>query len=107
MNNNTGDVFGNTFERIFVALLSVVTGVILIYLALLGPQFLNLISYKTADVINNQLAGQDLINMFVISPILITGGVALFLRKQCSPYLLIITPLYLIYYALSYTIGWE
>jgi hypothetical protein len=107
MNKKTEDIFGNTFERIFVALLSVATGIILIYLAILGPQFLDLISYKTADVINNQLAGQDLINMFVLSPILITGGVALFLRKQFSRYLLIITPLYLIYYVLSYTIGWE
>lgn len=107
MNKNTNEIFGNTFERIFVALLSVATGIILIYLAILGPQFLDLISYKTADVINNQLAGQDLINMFVLSPILIIGGVALFLRKQFSRYLLIITPLYLIYYVLSYTIGWE
>jgi hypothetical protein len=107
MHKTTEDIFGNTFERIFVALLSVATGIILIYLAMLGPQFLDLIRYKTADVINNQLAGQDLINMFVLSPILITGGVALFLRKQFSRYLLIITPLYLIYYVLSYTIGWE
>jgi hypothetical protein len=107
MNKNTGDIFGNTFERIFVALLSVATGIILIYLAMLGPQFLDLISYKTADVINNQLAGQDIVNMFVLSPILITGGVALFFRKQFSRYLLIITPLYLIYYVLSFTIGWE
>jgi hypothetical protein len=28
MNTNTGDIFGNTFERTFVALLSVITGTI-------------------------------------------------------------------------------
>ncbi len=107
MNNKINDIYGNTFERIFVALLSVATGLILIYLAILGPQFLDLIHYKTAEVVNNQLAGQDIVNLFLLSPILITGGIALFFRKQISRYLLIITPLYLIYYVLSYTIGWE
>ena len=105
MNNKINDIYGNTFERIFVALLSVATGLILIYLAILGPQFLDLIHYKTAEVVNNQLAGQDIVNLFLLSPILITGGIALFFRKQISRYLLIITPLYLIYYVLSYTIG--
>lgn len=107
MNKTTTDIFGNSFERIFVAFLSVASGMILIYLAIMGPLFLDLIHYKTADVINNQLAGQDIVNMFVLSPILFIGGVALFLRKQFSRYLIIITPLYLIYYVLSYTIGWE
>lgn len=45
--------------------------------------------------------------MFILSPILIVGGVALFFRKRISRYLLILTPLYLIYFVLSYTIGWE
>jgi len=107
MDNKVEDIFGNTFERIFVTMLSIGNGLILIYLAVLGPLFLNLIRYKTAGVVNNQLAGQDLINLFVLSPILIIGGVALFFRKQLSRYFLILTPLYLIYYVLSYTIGWE
>jgi hypothetical protein len=107
MKETRKDIFGNSFERIFVAVLSTGTGFALIYLAVLGPQFLDLIHYKTADVVNNQLAGQDIVNLFLLSPILITGGIALFLRKQFSRYLLIITPLYLIYYVLSYTIGWE
>ena len=107
MKNSENDFFGNSFERIFVAILSVMTGLILIYLAISGPLFLNLIHYKTADVINNQLVGQDIVNLFVLSPVLIIGGIALFFRKHSARYLLIITPLYLIYYVLSYTIGWE
>jgi hypothetical protein len=99
--------FGNSFERIFVSLISIVSGIILIYLAIEGPLFLNQIKYKTADIINNQLIGQDFVNVFLLSPILIIGGITLFLKKQLSRYLLIITPLYLIYYVLSYTIGWE
>jgi len=107
MEETKKDIFGNSFERILVAVLSTGTGVALIYLAIIGPQFLGLIHYKIADVVNNQLAGQDIVNLFVLSPILITGGIALLLRKKFSRYLLIITPLYLIYYVLSYTIGWE
>lgn len=99
--------FGTRFERIFVAILAIATGIILIYLAIEGPLFLHHIKYKTADIINNQLVGQDMVNMFVLSPILIVAGITLYLKKKIAPYLLIITPLFLIYYALSYTIGWE
>jgi hypothetical protein len=90
-----------------VSFLAVATGIILIYLAIEGPFFLHHIRYKTADIINNQIGGQDLINLFVLSPVLIIGGISLFFRKQVAPYLLIITPLYLIYFVLSYTIGCE
>lgn len=95
------------FERIFVAVLALVSGLILIYLAVQGPLFLNNIRYKTAEVINNQLIAQDIVNMFLLSPVLIAGAIALIFRKPAAGYLLVITPLYLIYYALSYTIGWE
>ena len=107
MNKTNNGSFGNSFERIFVAMISIATGIILIYLAVEGPLFLHHIKYKTADIVNNQLAGQDMVNMFLLSPILIVGGIALFFRKQLSQYLLIMTPLYLIYFVLSYTIGWE
>jgi len=107
MNKSNDASFGNSFERIFVALISIATGIMLIYLAIEGPLFMNHIRYKTADIINNQLVGQDIINMFVLAPILIGGGVTLFSRKRISHYLLILTPLYLIYYVLSYTLGLE
>ena len=107
MNSTNENTFGNSFERIFVALISIATGITLIYLAIEGPLFLHQIRYKTADIINNQLIGQDIVNMFLLSPILIVGGVALFFRKRIAQYLLILTPLYLIYFVLSYTIGWE
>jgi len=107
MNSRIDHTFGNRFERIFVAFLAITSGIILIYLAIEGPLFLQHIRYKTDDIINHQLVGQDLVNMFVLSPILLVAGLTLLLRKRISPYLLIITPLYLIYYVLSYTIGWE
>lgn len=99
--------FGNTFERIFVALLSIAAGFILISLAIEGPLVLHHIRYKTAEVIKNQLVGQDIVNLLLLSPILIIGGVALLFRKRISKYLLMMTPLYLIYFVLSYTIGLE
>jgi len=102
-----GNQFGSEFERILVSLLAVATGLALIYLAIQGPLFLGHIRYKTATVINNQVVGQDLVNLFLLSIISITGGIALWFRKTIAKYLLITTPLYLIYYVLSYTIGWE
>jgi hypothetical protein len=105
--NNHEPSFGTPFERIFMGFMSIITGIILIFLAIKGPLFLNQIKYKTAEILNNQLIGQDLVNLFLLSVILIASGVALFFKKQISKYLLIVTPLYLIYYVLSYTIGWE
>jgi len=107
MNKSNDPSFGSSFERIFVTLIAITTGIILIYLAIEGPLFLHHIRYKTADFVNNQLVAQDFINMFILAPIIIIGGVMLFFKKRISQYLLIITPLYLIYYVLSYTIGWE
>jgi len=101
------DSYGSRFERIFVSLLAVSTGAILIYLAIRGPLFLGSIKYKTAAVISNQLIGQDVVNLLLLSPLLIVGGIALFLKKRISKYLLIATPLYLIYYVFGYTVGWE
>jgi hypothetical protein len=104
---NDHDSFGSAFERIFVAILAIVTALILIQLAVEGPMFLHRITYKTAGIINNQLVGQDVVNLFLLSPILLAGGITLLLKKPVARYLLILTPLYLIYYVLSYTIGWE
>ena len=99
--------FGSEFERRLVSLLALATGALLIYLAVQGPLFLGAIRYKTAAVVNNQLVGQDLVNLFLLSVISIAGGIALWFKKPVAKYLLITTPLYLIYYVLSYTIGWE
>ncbi len=101
------NAFGNEFERILVGLLAVATGALLIYLAVQGPLVLGHIRYKTDPLILNQIVGQDLVNLFLLSVISIAGGVALWLRKPVAKYLLLATPLYLIYFVLSYTIGWE
>jgi len=99
--------FGSPFERIFVGVAALVAALVLIYLAIQGPLVLGTIAYKTAPVTNNQLIGQDAVNIGLMSPLLILGAIGLFLRKKWAKDLLIATPLFLIYYAISYTVGWE
>lgn len=104
---NRLNAYGSNFERIFTGLMAILAGITLIYLAVMGPLVSGAIKYRTPEVINNQLIGQDLVNLAVLAPLLIVGGILLWLRKNAARYLLIATPLFLIYYALSYTLGWE
>lgn len=99
--------FGRPFERVFVGFVAVMAGFALIYLAVQGPLVRGVMTFKTAPVVSNQLAGQDFVNLVLLSPLLILGGTGLFLKKAWAKDLLIATPLFLIYYVMSYTIGWE
>ena len=103
----TNDPLGSAFERVFVAALAIATGAALVYLAVQGPLIRGAIIYKTAAVINNQLIGQEVVNLVLMSPILVAAAAGLLLRKKWGASLLLATPLFLIYYAISYTIGWE
>ena len=107
MNDMPDRPFGSSFERVFVAAVSLLAGAALVFLAIQGPLVRGRITYKTAAVINNQLIGQDIINLVLLAPLLAFGAIGLLLRKGWAKDLLIATPLFLIYYALSYTIGWE
>ncbi len=107
MNQQLKGNFGSEFERYAICFLSFVCGLILIYLAIEGPLLLNQIQYKTSPSGIFQIKGQDLINLFILSPILIYSSIALSFKKLHSKYLIIFTPLYLIYFVLSYTIGLE
>ncbi|HEK85771.1 MAG: hypothetical protein ACPLZD_05920 [Candidatus Saccharicenans sp.] len=66
MNDYSYYSFGSNFERAFIGLISVISGIILVYLAIMGPLVKGAIKYKTAEVINNQLVGQDLVNLLVL-----------------------------------------
>lgn len=105
--DQSDQTFGSALERVFIGLLAISTGFALVYLALLGPLWLDQIQYKTAEIVNNQLLGQDIVNLFLLAPLSVLAGVLLLLKQKLAKYLLILTPLYLIYYVLSYTIGWE
>jgi len=107
MNGTVDNALGSSFERVFVAGISLLTAVLLVFLAIQGPLIRGVIMYKTATVINNQLLAQDAVNVIFLVPLLIIGGIGLVLKKAFAKYLLIATPLFLIYYVLGYTIGWE
>jgi hypothetical protein len=107
MNARPIEDLGSPFERISVGLVAIAAGITLVYLAILGPLMKGVIVYKTAPAIVGQLVGQDAVNLALMGPLLLAGGVLLLLRRPLARYLLIATPLFLIYFALSYTIGWE
>jgi hypothetical protein len=107
MESERDQIFGSVFERTFVAFVALAAGMVLIYLAVQGPLVRGVLTYKTAALINNQLLGQDAVNLVLMAPLLVAAGVLLLLRKPLARYLLIATPLFLIYFAISYTIGWE
>jgi len=98
---------GTEFERIFVALLAIAAAAMLVYLAIAGPLFYGPIEYRTHPTVNNQLVAQDAVNMFFLAPLLLIGAWGLLHRKRYARYFLISTPLFLIYYTISYMIGWE
>jgi len=101
------DPFGSPLERVFVGVMALAAALVLVFLAVQGPLIRGVLMYKTAAVVNNQLLGQDAVNLVLMAPLLLAAGVLLILRKPLARDLLIATPLFLIYYALSYTIGWE
>ena len=95
------------FERPFVAFISLVCAILLIYLGVQGPLFQNNIVYKTHPSVNNQLIAQDAVNTFLIAPLMLIAAWGLYARKRFAKYLLALTPLFLLYYAISYMVGWE
>ncbi|MDY0151057.1 MAG: hypothetical protein RBS43_02150 [Candidatus Cloacimonas sp.] len=95
------------FERIFIAVIALVCAGLLIYLGIEGPMIKGNIMYKTHPSVYNQIIAQDAVNTFAIAPILILGAWGLFNRKRFGKYLLVLTPLFLFYYAISFGIGWE
>ncbi|MDD5067635.1 MAG: hypothetical protein PHF84_11380 [bacterium] len=103
----TNENFGSSFERVLAGLMAVLSGAILIFLAVKGPLVQGVIRYKTAQTGITQIQGQDIINLALLGPVLLLGGTLLLFKKSIAKYLLMLTPLYLIYFVLSYTIGLE
>jgi len=95
------------FENYLVGCLAIIAGAILIYLAILGPLWMNEILYKTSESAKYQTMAQDLINLCILAPLLLMGGVLTLIHDERNKHLLILTPVYLLYYALSYGIGME
>ena len=94
-------------DRLFIGFLAILCGTILAYISIIGPLGLSILEHRTSPSGIYQTIGQDLANLIILAPLLIIGGITHILKKPCSKYLLILSPIYLLYMALSYSIGQE
>ncbi len=93
--------------RQVVGITAFVCAVTLVLIALLGPAMLNVIHYRTSLSGIWQTEAFDITNLIVLVPILITGEILDFLKKDGSKYFLILSPIMLMYSGLEYGIGQE
>jgi len=95
------------FPHYFVGLIALVAGVTLIAISVLGPLGTESIQYRTSQSGIWQTQGGDLVNLVLVSPILLIGGIMHLLRREGSKYLLVLSPVTLMYVGLSLGIGQE
>ncbi len=79
----------------------------LLAMALLGPLGLGEIEYHTSQSALYQNKGQDIADMILIVPLLLIGGALQLMRRPSAKYLLVLTPITLMYTGLSLGIGQE
>jgi hypothetical protein len=95
----------DVFERYFVSAIAIVCALAIIILSLSGPLLLNIIEYKSSQSAIIQGQAQDLVNLVLIAPICLIGGILLLKNYSNAKYFLILVPLYTIFYTgLAYAI---
>ncbi len=105
MNDPSGQ--GRLIPGYVVAIVAMVAAVALLLTAVLGPLGIGIIRYRTSQSGVWQIEGNDLANLILMVPLLIAGAYFQFAKKSASKYLLILTPITLMYTGLSYGIGQE
>ncbi|HEX9907505.1 MAG TPA: hypothetical protein VGB78_03440 [Thermoplasmata archaeon] len=90
-----------------VGVTALISGVVLMAISLLGPLWLGSIQYRTSQSGIWQIEGGDLVNLVLMVPLLLVGGVLQLLRRGSSKYFLVLTPLTLMYVGLSIGLGQE
>ncbi|WP_292388842.1 hypothetical protein [Methanosarcina sp. UBA5] len=90
-----------------IGITAIICAATLVLIAFLGPIGQETIQYRTSQSCVWQIAGQDLTNLVLIAPILLIGGILCLARRASSKYLLILTPITLMYTGLSMGIGQE
>jgi hypothetical protein len=93
--------------RYVVVLAAFISAGAIIAVALLGPLWLDEIHYRTSQSGIWQVQGADFVNLVLIGPILIIGGVLYMQRRESARYFLILSPVTLMYTGLSLGIGQE
>jgi hypothetical protein len=86
---------------------ALICGIVLVAIAVLGPLFLGDIHYRTSQSAIWQNEGNDIVNLVLIAPLLLIGGSLELARKSSSKYLLILTPITLMYTGISVGVGQE
>ncbi|HUI85722.1 MAG TPA: hypothetical protein VLY21_01035 [Nitrososphaerales archaeon] len=90
-----------------VGAIAIVCGLGLILTVALGPLGVGIIHYRTSQSGTWQVEGNDLANFLLMVPLLLVGGALQLAKKSGSKYLLVLTPITLMYTGLSYGIGEE
>ncbi len=90
-----------------VGVTALISGAALMAISLLGPLWLESIQYRTSQSGIWQTTGGDLVNLVLMVPLLLVGGTLHLLRRIGSKYLLILTPVTLMYVGLSLGLGQE
>lgn len=93
--------------RSIVCAAAFVSAAALAAVALLGPLGLGSIEYRTSGSGTWQVEGGDVVNLFLITPILLIGGVLHLLRREGSKFFLVLPPVTLMYTGLTLGIGQE
>ncbi|HNU35461.1 MAG TPA: hypothetical protein PKJ15_02585, partial [Methanomassiliicoccales archaeon] len=86
---------------------AILCAAVLIAMAALGPSGTGDIEYRTSQSGVWQVMGQDLADLLLLAPLLLIGGALQLMRKDASKYLLVLTPLTLMYTGLSLGVGQE
>ena len=90
-----------------IGVVAIICAAVLLALALLGPLGSGSIVYRSSESAIMQVEGNDISNLFLMVPLLLIGGVLALMRRDGAKYLLVLTPITLMYYALSVGIGQE
>jgi MFS family permease len=90
-----------------VGITAIICAATLIIIAVLGPIGQGIIQYRTSQSGIWQIAGQDLANLILVAPMLLIGGILCLAKRAGSKYLLILTPITLMYTGISIGIGQE
>ena len=91
------------FERYVISGTAILVGITIATISILGPLGLDIIKYASSDSAVIQGMGQDLVDLVLITPICLIGGILYLLKRENAKYFLILVPLYsLLYIGLAY-----
>jgi uncharacterized membrane protein len=95
------------FEDRFAGVIAVLSGLVWAFVSLAGPLAFNLIRYKTSPSALFQAQGQELVNLVLVVPVCMIGGILAIRRSRRAGKWLSFLPVYMMYSAIAFGIGME